>query len=251
MIQAINRLLQANPFTRRIKRAMVRRIKRVLGSPDAWDDMNALLSRLKPAAILDIGSHNGKTIDRFLENNRLSIHGFEPTPDSFTVLQKRFRNQPLVQLHRVALSDRTGKQRLFANRNEQTNSLLDNDSGNTQAFPEYTEHTGSFEIDAIRLDDWVASNCPGSQLLVKSDVQGAEGLLIRGGMQTFREQVLAFYSEAQLAPMYRNQIDFFELNRILTKELGFVLHNVYPCLQDRHGRALQTDAMWIHERALS
>ena len=178
----------------------------------------------------------------------MPIHGFEPTVAVFEKVSSTFEDNPLVSIHNFALSNATGTASFHCNNNEQTNSLLDNDVGN-KSLGDVTKHMGVETINTIRLDDWVTEYLPTGNLVVKSDIQGAEGLMLEGGQQTFRDRVLGFYSEAQIAPMYEGQADFFELHKILTN-LGFFLHNIYPCYHDKHGRALQTDAFWISEKVV-
>ena len=125
---------------------------------------------------------------------------------------------------------------------------MDNDVG-IASLGDVAKHVGIETIETICLDDWAEQHQPEGNLIIKSDVQGAEGLLLEGGRRMFRDRVLGFYSEAQIAPMYEGRADFFELQKTLT-DLGFFLHNIYPCYHDKHGRALQTDAFWINERVV-
>jgi len=250
MIHHIHKLLVSNSLTRKFQRKAVGKIKKTLGVPDAFQDIHSLIQRTSPDALLDVGSHVGKTIARVLESTSLPIHGFEPTQESFTKLAARFNNNSSVTLHNVALSDKTGKATLHCNANEQTNSLLDNAEGNRSSLAKHTRHLGTQTINTVRLDQWMEANLPGKKVVIKSDVQGAEGMLLAGGMKTFKELVIGFYSEAQIAPMYEGQMDFCKLHNLLVNELGFVLHNIYPCFLDSEGRALQTDALWIQKAYL-
>ena len=251
MIKKLHAALTSNRFTRSAQRKLVRRVKGLLNVPDAYDDLTKIAGRTNPDAILDIGSHVGGTIARLLETTHCPIHGFEPTAKTFEKLSQRFHGNPLVTLHKLALSNQNGTAEFHNNSNEQTNSLLDNDTGNTNSLGQYTQHVSTEKIQTMKLDDWVDEHLPSKNIIIKSDVQGAEGLLLEGGRKAFKNQVIGFYSEAQIAPMYDGQADFCELHQLLTRELGFVLHNIYPCFHDKAGRALQTDAFWISERYLS
>lgn len=251
MIKQLHSLLTSNGVTRRVQRRVVRSLKSTMSCPDAYSDLAVLIQRTAPDAVLDIGSHVGLTIDRLLEDNQVPVHGFEPTPATFDKLAKRFHSHPLVTVHNIALSDKTEKATFYCNANEQTNSLLDNDEGNLEELANHTRHVETRTIQTIRMDEWIAANLSSKKVVVKSDVQGAEGLLLAGGMNTFRDQVIAFYSEAQISPMYKGQLDLCSMHQLLVQELGFVLHNIYPCFHDRQGRALQTDALWIKEAYLN
>jgi len=248
MIQKIHQLLTSIPLTKGLQRKLVHGIKNQIGAPDAFFDLAKLIRTQQPAAVLDVGCHLGKTISRILEQNQVQIHGFEPTSSVFEKVSSSFDNNSLVAIHNVALSNATGTATFHNNNNEQTNSLLDNDVGN-ESLGDITKHVGVETINTIRLDEWVTEHLPVGNLIIKSDIQGAEGLMLEGGQQTFRNRVLGFYSEAQIAPMYEGQADFFKLQKMLT-ELGFFLHNIYPCYHDQHGRALQTDAFWINESVI-
>lgn len=251
MMKKLHNLLTSNSLTRGLQRSIVRKLKQTLSVPDAFHDIEKLIERTSPGAVLDIGSHVGGTIARLMESTKLPIHGFEPTPETFETLSRRYANCSQVTLHNIALSDKTGEATFHCNANEQTNSLLDNDSGNDRSLAKHTRHLDAQRIKTVRLDEWSEANASGMKLFLKCDIQGAEGLLLAGGMRTFADQVVAFYSEAQIAPMYQGQADFCRLHQILTGELNFALHNIYPCFHDNLGRALQTDALWIKEDYLA
>ncbi len=222
-----------------------------MGCPDAFRDISDLLRRHQPAAVLDVGSHVGRTIARILEDHSIPIHGFEPTPGVVEKLTARFAKNPLVMIHPLALSNRSGMAKFYCNANEQTNSLLDNDCGNRNELSEQTEHLKMCTVPTTTLDSWVEQNIPQGNIFIKSDIQGAEGQLLEGGKLVFCSRVIGFYSEVQITSNYLKQTNFFALHETLSKDFGFVLYNIYPCLHDSAGRAVQTDALWIHERCLS
>lgn len=248
MIRQVHHALVRNPLTRKLQRRIVRSLKSSLSVPDPYSDLARIIREKKPDAILDIGSHVGETISRLLETSSVPIHGFEPTQKTFQKLSLRFQNDPIVTLHKLALSNENGEAAFHCNANEQTNSLLDNGFGNNESLAHATQHLQKEIVETMRLDDWMGTHLQSAKVVIKSDVQGAEGLLVEGGENCLRDQTIAFYSEAQIAPMYKGQADLCELHKILTGKLGFALHNIYPCYHDNQGRALQTDALWINTK---
>ncbi|TWU47572.1 2-O-methyltransferase NoeI [Rubripirellula tenax] len=249
-MQKLHRLLLSTRFSKPITRWVGAKVKKVAGAADATLDMRRVIESGKPIAILDIGSHVGETISRFREFTELPIFGFEPSPDTFERLQRRFANQANITVHPIALSNGNGTATFNLNANEQTNSLLANDTGNETILSEYTRPVASTAVQTRRLDDWLEEHLPEGDIFIKSDVQGAEGLLIEGGPLAFANRVVGFFGEAQLGPMYKGQSTLWDLNETLTKQFDFALSNIYPVYRDAGGRALQTDALWIHNRLL-
>jgi FkbM family methyltransferase len=217
---------------------------------DPYGDLYFWTKLSNAVAVLDIGAHQGDTIIRFLDELKIPIHAFEPTPESFTLLESRFRKTSQVHLHNIALGNKTGDENFFVNNNKETNSLLDNDKGNNEGYAEYTQHKEIITVKVETLDKWLAANDILGPIVVKADIQGAEKMLIEGGVNAFQNQVVAFYSEVQIEKMYKGQADFSILNETMKKN-GFSLVEIYPCMKDRLGRAVQTDALWIKKRLVT
>lgn len=216
-----------------------------MGVPDAYGDLLEIIRAHRPAAILDLGSFQGETVARFRDECRIPVHAFEATPGSAAILRERFKTDPLVTVHQVAVSDRIGTATMFSNANPQTNSLLDNAAGNRESFGEATAHVDAFEVKTTTLDEWLRIHWPRGPLVVKADIQGGEGLLLDGGLEAFSHRILAFYSEAQIEPMYQGQADLWTLHRRLRDEFRFALRQIYPCMINGSGKAVQTDALWV------
>ena len=247
-MRTIHEYLIRIPWWRGYQRRLSRYLKCAVGVPDAYGDLIAIARRHNASAILDIGSYMGETIVRFLDELTIPVYGFEPTLDTFRKLEERLSGNRQVHLFNCALSDRDGEESLYCNENPQTNSLLDNDEGNAASFPDDTRHVDVIRVQVQTLDTWAAHHLPVGRLIIKADVQGAEGRILDGGKDIIRDRVLAFYAEAQLAPMYKGQTTFFELHERLTGEFCFHLQDIYPCFHDKTGRAVQTDALWINEK---
>lgn len=246
MIQWLHGVLVRNQLTSGAQRKLVHRLKDILGFSDPYYQLGQLFRAVNPTAVLDIGAHEGDTVRRMLDyfpNAR--IHAFEPTPKSAENLRSRVSACPNVQVHQIALSDKTGTTRFFCNTGSQTNSLLDNASGVEEVAGDKQKHVAEIEVATMTLDDWAAKNEPKGSLLLKADIQGAEKLLVAGGRNTFSGRVAALYSEVCLLPQYQNQTTFWELHQLLTTDFGFALVDIYPCGKDRQGRAAWTDALWV------
>jgi len=239
-------LLQFRP-TRRTARLVRARIQRIAGYTDPFLDLAGICKQSKAELFLDIGCHNGETLERFLESGiDCPVTAFDPIAANIQATRNRIPNSNRVSLVQAALSDTDGTASFFVNKNEQTSSLLDNDRGNTQSFFEECKHVERIDVTTLRLDTWISSQSKSfKSIVVKCDTQGAEGKVVRGGLMTLRESVSAFYCEVMIGKMYQGQLGFDQLNEFLETDCGLLLKNIYPCLHDSCGRAVQFDALWV------
>jgi 16S rRNA A1518/A1519 N6-dimethyltransferase RsmA/KsgA/DIM1 with predicted DNA glycosylase/AP lyase activity len=67
---------------------------------------------LAPGALaIDCGANVGN-VTLALVRRGAEVHAFDPDPDAFEVLRSRVNGVPRMHLHRQAVTDRPGKQRL-------------------------------------------------------------------------------------------------------------------------------------------
>jgi len=122
--------------------------------------------------VLDIGAHIGYYTLMFakLVGEEGRVFAFEPDPGNFALLQKNveenaYRNVVLVP---KAVSDKTGNIRLYLCDRRVVRTIYDTHGSR-----------GWIEIESVRLDDYFAQYKGGIDF-IKMDVEGAEGLAIRG-----------------------------------------------------------------------
>ena len=70
MLRLLHHILSRNRMTSRIQRHIVHRVKDLVNMPDGYDSVGQIYRKIKPAAILDIGSHHGYTVDKLLDTRR-------------------------------------------------------------------------------------------------------------------------------------------------------------------------------------
>jgi len=195
---------------------------------------------------LDIGCHHGDALLRFVESGvQCPAAAFDPFRDNIECAKRTLHQFPQISFHQIALSNTNGTARFYLNKNEQTSSLLANDAGNLNSFAEDTTSIGSCEVATRTLNSWAAEHEATGPCIIKCDTQGAEGLVIQGGEDFIREHCVAFYGEVMLGDMYKEQSSFGEIRALLEKDCGLLLRNIYPCLHDNAGRAVQMDALWV------
>ena len=223
-----------------------------LGCPQAYVELARLTRDRRDLTYIDIGCHHGATVQRFLDlAGGVPVVAFDPSEANLEIARRAVRSRGPVTFIRAAVADDDGSRRFFSNANEQTSSLLPNAAGNLRSFPQDTRTITTTEVDVVRLDTWAAAQMPHGHAIVKCDTQGAEAQVVRGGLRFLRKQAIAFYGEVMLDGMYEGQPSFQELRDLLEGDCGLVLRNMYPCLHDREGRAVQFDALWVQPQVLS
>jgi FkbM family methyltransferase len=227
------------------------KIQAVAGYSDPFYELARLANESAARLFLDIGCHHGDALLRFIESGvQCSVAAFDPFRDNIEKAKHLLRQFPQISFHQVALSNKNGTARFYLNRNEQTSSLLENDMGNVASFADDTSPVGSCEVEARTLDSWAAEHGAEDPCIIKCDTQGAEGLVIEGGKSFIRNHCIAFYGEVMLGDMYKGQSSFGVIRQLLESECGMVLKNIYPCLHDKAGRAVQMDALWVKPQFL-
>lgn len=132
-----------------------------------------LASSQAPVTLVDIGANKGEWTSEALSGAKARgketvIHIFEPSNDSFLLLQKLFQS-PAIRLNKAAVSDTTGMTRLFVcGPLCGINSLYADKSG----VPE--------EIQTLTLDDYVDAQRITALDFVKSDTEGHDFCVMQG-----------------------------------------------------------------------
>jgi FkbM family methyltransferase len=242
------RLAPIRKFFRRIRAE----VQQLSGYSDPFYDLADIAKRSNAKLFLDVGCHRGETLQRFIESGiACPVAAFDPFGENLERAKLLLRAFPKISFYQLALSNRNGTASFHLNRNEQTSSLLENDSGNITSFAEDTAALGTCDVTTRTLDSWANENAVQGPCVIKCDTQGAEGLVIQGGKSFIRNGCSAFYAEIMLGDMYKGQSSFGDIRSLLEKECGMVLRNIYPCLHDSAGRAVQMDALWVKPEQLT
>ena len=119
----------------------------------------------RDATILDVGANIGMTsmyYARMFPNG--IVHSFEPNPETWTRYINNINN---IVPNKIALSDSVGE--VFFEKNLGTSSHV-SDSG--------------IRVKANTLDRYVNEHCIDSIDLMKIDVEGAEEMVLKGGIES-------------------------------------------------------------------
>lgn len=136
---------------------------------------------------LDAGAHHGE----YAESCLSVIPGlqglcFEPTPETFSRLESRFRGRHAVRCLQVALGAKEGTATLMRSPIDQANSLLPMDTAHVEAW-EGSASQPSVQVKVRPLDDLLVENGVKGCFLLKVDVQGYEKELLLGAENTLKQ----------------------------------------------------------------
>lgn len=126
--------------------------------------------------VLDVGAHVGYSAMLFAEwvGSRGSVYCFEPVPGHADQIEESARlngYEQRIAVRRLAVSERRGRAAFHHDTTQNT--------GMGSLAPRPAQSV-TLQVDTRSLDEWRADEGVGDVALVKIDVEGAEGLVLRG-----------------------------------------------------------------------
>jgi FkbM family methyltransferase len=144
---------------------------------------------------------------------------FEPNPDTHRILVKTYGRDSRVSISNLALSNAPGKARFYELTMPGNGSLLEPDVDSWAATTRWDDKKMfSFEVEMSTLDR-EAARLPDIDMLWM-DVQGGEGLVLSGGMETLKRTKSVFLEVALVHSPYKGTVLFPKLRTLLEGE-GF------------------------------
>lgn len=195
--------------------------------------------------IYDIGAHHGVFSSAFAKLNQTKhVVAFEALPSSFERLRASLATQPKVIPLNVALGSTRSPSTFNVNQFSASSSFLPMEALHKELFPQTTE-SRPVEIMIEPLDAIVGQHSLPDPTLIKIDVQGFEGEVIRGGEKTIGSARYCVI-EVSLVPLYTGAPTFREIERLM-EDLGFAFVGTVGSLSShRTSQPLQMDAVFLN-----
>jgi FkbM family methyltransferase len=164
-----------------------------------------------PKLFLELGAHQGTDTSWLAQIPDVIIHAFEPDPRN----QQPARDN--VTPHHAAVADRNGRGWLIPSlegwgREWTYSSSIKRPKNHLLRFP--VTFGEAIEVDLVALDTFSRNLDLGVIDFIWADIQGAEGEMIRGGLETLR-RTRYLYTEYSDDELYENQATLSEILDLL------------------------------------
>lgn len=195
-----------------------------------------------PASIWDVGANIGQfALSAATVWPDVPVFSFEPVPAAFCSLEKlaaRFRS---IRPFHIALGAQAGSATMHITNSTQSSSLLKLHKNHLDMYPEVRE-SETREVPVSTLADQLMAISSPAPRLLKLDVQGFEGEVIRGAGESLKEFQWILL-ETSTKPMYEGEVLFEDLCTILAGS-GFKFVSPFHIHFSQNGAIGQFDALF-------
>ncbi len=205
------------------------------------------LKRLQIRTVIDIGANVGQ-FARLIHTvlPEATIYSFEPLPECHRELSAALAGFDRFHAINCALGDVAGEADFWRSPHRPSSSFLSMTSVHEAAYPE-SRRSSRVRVRVRSLDEVGREITIEDNVLVKIDVQGYEGPVLRGGESTLRRAAIVLI-ETSFVPLYRGQLLFGDLLSQM-EDLGFAFHGNMAQYDDpRSGCPLFADSCFINTR---
>ncbi len=198
---------------------------------------------IKPETVIDVGANVGQfAIACAKIFPSVTVHSFEPEPDSLKRLRRNVAELSSVRVYPVALGDKSGELMFHVNSHSHSSSFLALGKRHREAFP-HAKEIDTIKVAVSTLDSEMQSVALDPSVLLKLDVQGYETQVLEGATETLK-RIDYVLLEASFRPLYEGESTFMEIARTMEKQ-GFEFLRPVAWLTDpQTGEVLQIDALF-------
>jgi FkbM family methyltransferase len=204
-------------------------------------DHAALIRRLRPATVIDVGAHSGQfALLVRSECPKAKVISFEPQPEP-GAQYRRFLGAS-AELRMVALGETMGEATLNVTRASDSSSLLPIGEEQVTRFPG-TDRVAELTVPVSTLDTEFPDPCSlAGPVLLKIDVQGFELAVLRGaaGLLAVAQWI---YVELSFVELYSGQPLAPAVIRFLDDH-GFEMSGAFNMSEGPNGESVQADFLF-------
>ena len=198
--------------------------------------------------VLDVGAYDGEFAEHcshYFASQRLCL--VEANPTKARALQDKFAKHQRFSVVHSAITDRDGPLSFRVNQHAASSSILPMSADAENLFGTNLREEASVTVPGLRLDTLFKQEGLSHVDLMKVDIQGAEKLLIAGGLEAL-SHIDVIVMEVLFEPMYEGSALFGELHAELLK-LGFHLQDLLKLRRGAGGILAYGDAVYTRTGA--
>jgi len=195
--------------------------------------------------VIDVGGNKGhvtKALSYIFP--QAMIHVFEPIPEEFNALTKKFSSKKIL-VNQLAVSDNIEEVEFFVNDHTPSSSLLEVTNEMKKNIPAI-KRSKKIKVKTTTLNSHFKSKKLNDLTFLKIDVHGAEDLVLKGADKILKKIAL-IHIETSFKKIYTNQVLFDDIYKFLLDNKFRYLGNAndsdyYP----RFGLPLQENSIFIN-----
>jgi len=213
---------------------------------DAFLEQKELVNNLGAPVIFDVGACIGEVVSKYRKLfPRASIYPFEPFPDSFRIIQEKFKDCDLVKPRQIAFSERAGRASFFVNPDKSCNSLFSPESNKTKYVFGIEGAITTIDVNLMTIDQFCKNESIPEINILKLDVEGAELMVLRGAIEMLSRHLIGIiYTEIMFVPHYKGGALFHDLCEFLA-DFGYTLFNFYEIKSAANGQLRWGNAIFV------
>jgi len=200
-----------------------------------------VLEHIRAKTIVDVGANRGQFALAASLVNPETVFSFEPLPLPAGVYRKIFKGKANFRVFQAAISCDFGVKQMNVSGRDDSSSLLTISALQDQLFPG-TRKSGTLEIKAAPLNEFLNTKDISHPALLKIDVQGYE-LQVLEGSESLLPYFSFIYIECSFLELYEEQSLAADIVKKMQVE-GFDLVGIYNVSYDKSGIAIQGDFLF-------
>jgi FkbM family methyltransferase len=192
--------------------------------------------------IIDVGANSGQFTKVATHlYPQAQIHTFEPLPDLYPIIKKKFSTNPNIKTYNIALGNEDGTILFNKNKFGHTSSVLEISQENIH-FTRKDNELEQIRVEIKKLDSLVLPIDKANLSLLKLDVQGYELEVLKGADETIKA-IGYIIIEANLEELYSNQPSFTIMNNYLQNK-GFELMGMLDFNLGNKNKYIEVDLLY-------
>lgn len=204
------------------------------------------LIKNKSPIIIDVGAHEGESINRFRNIFKSAIiHSFEPQNKCFEILKKLKDKNTFINNYGLGDKKEIKKINIL---NENASSSIHNIDKNSPYLKEL-KIVEKQDITLDLLDNYLTEKKINFVDVLKIDVQGYEDKVLKGAINSLGKKIYLIELEIIFIDYYEKKKSFLEIEQILNP-LGFELYSLTTPNFAENYRIKWVDALYINKNLL-